>query len=273
MTTDKRRRELARAKAERQAQRRAEASARARRNRLIGLLAAGAVVTGAVVWAAWPDSTEQAGAEATPEAEGSPTPDESASPTAEATPGPVATPAGVTCTEPGAPRNDGRTWDKPADQNLSGTVDWILNTNCGRITVALDAQAAPKNVNALAFLTDQGYYSGNFCHRLTTAGIFVLQCGSPGADGTGETGFTVPDENLLMRAKATTRRAPSRWPIGARTPPAARSSWCTRRPPCQPATPSSGRSPRAWTWLSTLQQGAWRRDHRMRPMDHRHNPS
>ena len=113
MTTDKRRRELARAKAERQAQRRAEASARARRNRLIGLLAAGAVVAGAVVWAAWPDSTEQAGAEATPEAEGSPTPDESASPTAEATPGPVATPAGVTCTEPGAPRNDGRTWDKP----------------------------------------------------------------------------------------------------------------------------------------------------------------
>ncbi|HPJ19010.1 MAG TPA: peptidylprolyl isomerase [Actinomycetota bacterium] len=102
----------------------------------------------------------------------------------------------MTCTEPGAPRNDGRTWDKPADQNLSGTVDWILNTNCGRITVALDAQAAPKNVNALAFLTDQGYYSGNFCHRLTTAGIFVLQCGSPGADGTGETGFTVPDENL-----------------------------------------------------------------------------
>ncbi len=160
MTSDKRRRELARAKAERQAQRRAEASARARRNRVFGLLAAGAVVAGAVVWAAWPDSTQQAGAEATPEAEGSPAPDESASPTAEATPGPVATPAGVTCTEPGAPRNDGRTWDEPADQNLTGTVDWILNTNCGRITVALDAQAAPKNVNALAFLTDQGYYSG-----------------------------------------------------------------------------------------------------------------
>ena len=196
MTSDKRRRELARAKAERQAQRRTEASARARRNRVFGLLAAGAVVAGAVVWAAWPDSTQQAGAEATPEAEGSPAPDESTSPTAEATPGPVATPAGVTCTEPGAPRNDGRTWDEPTDQNLTGTVDWILNTNCGRITVALDAKAAPKNVNALAFLTDQGYYSGNYCHRLTTAGIFVLQCGSPGADGTGETGFTVPDENL-----------------------------------------------------------------------------
>jgi peptidyl-prolyl cis-trans isomerase B (cyclophilin B) len=195
MTSDKRRRELARAKAERQAQRRAQADARARRNRLIGLGAAGVIMAAGIAWAAWPQSTQPAGAQDSPETPvtESPSPEET---DAQATPGPVATPAGVTCTEPGEPRQDGRTWDKPADQNLSGTVDWQLNTNCGRITVALDAQAAPKNVNALAFLTDEGYYTGNFCHRLTTAGIFVLQCGSPGADGTGETGFTIPDENL-----------------------------------------------------------------------------
>ncbi|HRY08512.1 MAG: peptidylprolyl isomerase [Actinobacteria bacterium] len=194
MSTKKRRQELARAKAQRQAQRRAEAAKRGRRNRLIGIVAAGAVVAGAIVWAAWPSSTEQAGAEAEPETTTEPTtsPDE----TAAATPGPVATPAGVTCDEPGEPRQDTRTWNKPTDQKLSGDATWVLNTNCGRITVALDAEAAPKNVNALAFLTDEGYYTGNFCHRLTTSGIFVLQCGSPGSDGTGDVGFTVPDENL-----------------------------------------------------------------------------
>ncbi len=193
MATDKRRKQLARAKAERQAERRAERAARARRNRIIGLGAAALVVVGVIAWAAWPDSTEQVSAEASP--------DVSASPSAQPTPGPVATPAGVTCTEPGEPRQDGRTWKKPADQDLTGTVDWVLNTNCGQITIALDADAAPENVNALAFLTDEGYYSGNFCHRLTTAGIFVLQCGAPGADGTGDTGFTIPDENLPKDAE------------------------------------------------------------------------
>lgn len=195
MASDKRRRELARAKAQRQEKRREERRRRTRRNQTIGIVAAGAIVAGAIAWSAWPDSTQTAGAEATEEA------DASASPSAEATPGPVATPAGVSCAEPGEPRQDGRTWKKPADQHLTGTAKWVLNTNCGRITVSLDADAAPKNVNALAFLTEEGYYSGNYCHRLTTAGIFVLQCGAPGADGTGDIGFTVPDENLPADGK------------------------------------------------------------------------
>ncbi len=105
MSTKKRRQDLARAKAERQAQRRAEAAKRARRNRLIGIGVAGLVVAGAIAWAAWPDSTEQAGAEAEPES--------SPSQSAAATPGPVATPAGITCKEPGQPRQDSRTWKKP----------------------------------------------------------------------------------------------------------------------------------------------------------------
>jgi peptidyl-prolyl cis-trans isomerase B (cyclophilin B) len=191
VATDKRRRELARAKAERQAQRRSERAQQARRNRLIGLGAAGLVAAGAIAWAAWPDS------DVTPAADEA-VPSETASPDPSAvnTPGPVATPAGVSCSDPGGARTDGRTWEQPADQGLDGTVDWVLATNCGRITVALDAGAAPQNVNGLAFLTNEGYYVGNFCHRLTTAGIFVLQCGAPGADGTGDVGFTLPDENL-----------------------------------------------------------------------------
>lgn len=194
MATDKRRKQLARQKAQRQAQRRAENAARARRNRVLALVVTGLLLVGAIAWGMWPESTQPAASETEP------TP--ATSETVSATPGPVATPAGVTCQPAGEPRPETRTWKKPTDQNLSGTVDWVLTTNCGRITVALDAQAAPKNVNALAFLTEEGYYTGNHCHRLTTAGIFVLQCGSPGADGTGDTGFTLPDENLPADGEA-----------------------------------------------------------------------
>lgn len=190
MATEKRRKQLARAKADRQAARRAERAKQARRNKLIGLSAVAVVAAGAIAWAAWPDSEPQPVADEA-------VPSDSPSPSGPAnTPGPVATPAGVTCTEPGDARTDSRTWEKPSDEGLTGTANWVLNTNCGKITVALDPAKAPKNVNALAFLTAEGYYTGNFCHRLTTDGIYVLQCGAPGADGSGDVGFTLPDENL-----------------------------------------------------------------------------
>jgi peptidyl-prolyl cis-trans isomerase B (cyclophilin B) len=192
MAGEKRRKQLARAKAQRQEQRRLESARRARRNRIVGMTAAAVVVAAAIAWAVWPDSdSDPVSAQASPQASPSQTAPEEA-----ATPGPVATPAGVSCDEPGEARTDGRTWKKPADQQLGPDATWVLNTNCGRITVALDTKSAPKNANGVAFLTTEGYYIGNFCHRLTTAGIFVLQCGSPGADGTGEVGFTLPDENL-----------------------------------------------------------------------------
>jgi peptidyl-prolyl cis-trans isomerase B (cyclophilin B) len=197
MPSKKRRKELARAKAQRQAQRRQEAAARARRSRIIGALTAGVIVAAAVVWAVWPDSSQPAAAPDQAETSAEP----SASPTATA-PAPVATPAGVSCEQPGEPRQDTRTWEAPADQGLQGQAAWVLDTNCGRITVALDTRSAPRNANALAFLTDQGFYTGNYCHRLTTAGIYVLQCGAPGADGTGDVGFSTPDENLPADGEA-----------------------------------------------------------------------
>ena len=41
-----------------------------------------------------------------------------------------------------------------------------------------------------------GFYDGLGCHRLTTEGLFVLQCGDPNGDGTGGPGYTYgPIEN------------------------------------------------------------------------------
>jgi peptidyl-prolyl cis-trans isomerase B (cyclophilin B) len=71
-----------------------------------------------------------------------------------------------------------------------------LATNCGNVTLALDAAHAPHTVNSFVFLAGQRYFDHSPCHRLTTAGIYVLQCGDPTGTGTGGPGYTIPDENL-----------------------------------------------------------------------------
>jgi len=83
--------------------------------------------------------------------------------------------------------------DKPATMTLQ--------TNCGTIEIALDTKAAPKNSNALAFLANAAWYDGSSCHRLTTSGLYVLQCGDPTGTGSGSPGFTTPDENVPKDGK------------------------------------------------------------------------
>src|SRR3954466_14928003 len=69
-------------------------------------------------------------------------------------------------------------------------------TNQGTVVAALDAAKAPHTVNSFKFLADHGYFNNSPCHRLTTQGIFVLQCGDPTGTGSGGPGYTIPDENL-----------------------------------------------------------------------------
>ena len=81
------------------------------------------------------------------------------------------------------------------DKKLAKTM--TITTNCGVITIALDP-AAPQTVTNLAPLARAKYFDGSFCHRLTTEGIYVLQCGDPSAQGSGSPGSWqgYRDENL-----------------------------------------------------------------------------
>jgi peptidyl-prolyl cis-trans isomerase B (cyclophilin B) len=69
-------------------------------------------------------------------------------------------------------------------------------TNCGTIIVSMDAKAAPHTVNSFKFLASHGYFTNSPCHRLTSVGIRVLQCGDPSGTGTGGPGYEFKDENL-----------------------------------------------------------------------------
>ncbi|HEX5015952.1 MAG TPA: peptidylprolyl isomerase [Actinomycetes bacterium] len=80
-------------------------------------------------------------------------------------------------------------------------ADLILDTDHGPITITLNTTKAPKNSNSLAFLASRGYFDDTSCHRLTTAGIFVLQCGDRTGTGSGNPGYTTPDENLPDEGK------------------------------------------------------------------------
>lgn len=101
------------------------------------------------------------------------------------------------CTKPTAKAHAPATLKQPTtvDKKLATTM--TINTNCGVITIALDP-AAPQTVTNLATLARAKYFDGTYCHRLTTEGLYVLQCGDPSAQGNGSPGSWkgYKDENL-----------------------------------------------------------------------------
>ncbi|MDT0449836.1 peptidylprolyl isomerase [Streptomyces hesseae] len=180
VTNEQRRRQLAREKFERQQQRREATRRKAhRRNAVIAagvavVLAAGATAyaTGALV----DDKKKDTAADAAP--------------TPKKGPDPCAKPA------PGTP--SAKTWKSEPEMTVDKSASYAMNltTTCGTIDLKLDAANAPHTVNSFAFLAKEGFFDHSKCHRLTTAGIYVLQCGDPKGTGQGGPGYTIEDENL-----------------------------------------------------------------------------
>ncbi len=71
-----------------------------------------------------------------------------------------------------------------------------MHTNRGTIAIALLNNKATCTVNSFVYLTGKKYFNDTPCHRLTTSGIFVLQCGDPTGTGRGGPGYKFADENL-----------------------------------------------------------------------------
>ena len=106
-----------------------------------------------------------------------------------------ALPATVTCEYPEA-GDASREVSSPATENISteGTVTVTLDTTQGPIGMELDRSVAPCTVNVIEHLASEGYYDDTVCHRLTTSGIHVLQCGDPSGSGAGGPGFQFANE-------------------------------------------------------------------------------
>jgi peptidyl-prolyl cis-trans isomerase B (cyclophilin B) len=78
----------------------------------------------------------------------------------------------------------------------AGTRAMVLDTNRGKITVTLDVTTSPCAAASFAYLAGKGYFDKTTCHRITTDGIYVLQCGDPTGTGAGGPEYTFPAENL-----------------------------------------------------------------------------
>lgn len=174
VSSDQRRRQLAREKFKRQQERRITARRKGRRrNAVIASAVAVVVVVGAVAYGAGAFQSDSSAGK-----------DSAASPSA--------TPSASSTAPP-----------EPAMKvNKKAKYTFTLKTNRGTIALAMDAAKTPHTVNSFKYLADKGFFDGTKCHRLTTSGIFVLQCGDPKGDGSGGPGYTIPDENLTALGKA-----------------------------------------------------------------------
>ncbi len=186
VSKEQRRRQLARAKFERQQERRADRVRRGRRRRilLVALLVA-LLAGGGTAWAvlSGDDDGSQQAADDEPAAEAS----EEPSP-----------PAEDPCEEPAEGEPAALTWEEEPEMTVDTASDYLmrLRTTCGDIGITMDAEVAPRTVNSFNFLAGEGYFDHTRCHRLVPDGIFVLQCGDPEGTGAGGPGYTIPDENL-----------------------------------------------------------------------------
>lgn len=194
MASNKRERELARAKYERQQARRAEQAARKRRiYTIIASIAGVAIVVALFASLALRQSSSNSAADAAATATAAP------SDTAAASPSPsTSSTFNVSCKPAPAARPDDKKFPTAPPETIktTGSYTMTLATNCGTIELALDNKTAPITTNSMVYLASQKFFDLTSCHRLTTEGIYVLQCGDPAGNGSGGPGYKFADENL-----------------------------------------------------------------------------
>ncbi|UNB50011.1 peptidylprolyl isomerase [Mycolicibacterium sp. YH-1] len=198
MPTNEQRRATAKRKLDRQLERRAAQEKRKRLFTIVGsavgaVLVVVAVVATVIVTNRDSDSTSASASTTTP----------ATSSATDTPPGiaplpPFAAPAdlGADCQYPAAepasrevnPPRTGKVPTEPAQVSASMTTDQ------GNIGLQLDNAKAPCTVNSFASLAQQNYFNDTPCHRLTTGGLAVLQCGDPTGKGTGGPGYEFANE-------------------------------------------------------------------------------
>ena len=204
-SSNKRDRQLAKAKYERQQTRRQVADAKRRRNqRIIAVVVVAALVIGFGGWVILArltssNSAQTTAAPAASSAVGALA--SAAAAAASAAPASAAPAVTLACAQPGTPRANDVTFDAAPD--IAPTAGSItLTTNCGDIVIETLPDAAPSTVASMQFLAGKEFFDNTACHRVTTEGIYVLQCGDPAGDGTGGPGYSIPDENLPQAGEA-----------------------------------------------------------------------
>lgn len=183
MPTNKQRRQAAKKRLQRQLERREELAQKRRRTMLIGVtvLAVVAVVS-ALFLITGPGDDDAGDTTAAPETT-------TAAPVVDGSDGTCDfvpdTSGSDTLTDVGIP---------PAEVPTTGTTALTLATSAGDIGLTLDQANAPCASASMVYLAQQGFFEGTPCHRLTSGGLSVLQCGDPSGTGTGGPTYDFPTQ-------------------------------------------------------------------------------
>jgi peptidyl-prolyl cis-trans isomerase B (cyclophilin B) len=78
----------------------------------------------------------------------------------------------------------------------SGSQTMTVTTNVGVVEIQVDTAHAPCAASSFTHLASKKFFDNTPCHRMTTQGIFVLQCGDPSGTGTGGPSYEFAEENL-----------------------------------------------------------------------------
>jgi peptidyl-prolyl cis-trans isomerase B (cyclophilin B) len=111
---------------------------------------------------------------------------------------PATKPGDPGCEYPRGPEEAARKVELPptVGVELTQVFNVTIATSQGDVVFEMDSAKAPCTANNLRSLAHFKYFDDTPCHRLTTEGISVLQCGDPTGSGSGGPGYTFKDENL-----------------------------------------------------------------------------
>jgi peptidyl-prolyl cis-trans isomerase B (cyclophilin B) len=185
-TKKERQRDLARQAYERRADRQARRARRARQAWVISIaviLVVGVGFGSAALAGVWKSPSK------TPAAS-------SSSPAASASAGPTSAMVNGKCVYTASGTAARKVSLPAAAPDTKASYTATITTNRGPIVINLLNSKAPCTVNSFVSLADQKYFDNTPCHRLTTSGIFVLQCGDPTGSGSGGPGYVFYTENL-----------------------------------------------------------------------------
>jgi peptidyl-prolyl cis-trans isomerase B (cyclophilin B) len=177
-----RQRQLARARYQRQQERRMEHQHKVRRRAMLtgGVCVVAAIAAGGYFLFGTGGAKSAA---ASPSASASPSATAVSEPAHQCTYAPSGTAARKVSVPPSAP-------------DYKARYQATIATNRGTIVIDLLNSKATCTVNSFVHLAEQKYFNNTKCHRLTTSGIYVLQCGDPTGTGSGGPGYGFANENL-----------------------------------------------------------------------------
>ncbi len=91
----------------------------------------------------------------------------------------------------------------------TGTDTMTMTTNQGAVGITLDRASASCAAASFQYLAGKKFFDNTTCTRLTTSPTYLLQCGSPTADGKGGPKYTFAMDNQPGDIFAPASSAPS----------------------------------------------------------------